>query len=218
MPRAETMDRDEVWRAIDDQRLRLTGMLERLSDGDWRQPSLCDGWTVRDVAAHLTLAQARLPTVLGALIRARGGMKRAIHDGAVRRAARPTAQIIAEIRGMVGSQRHIQGVTCRETLIDILVHSQDIALPVGRRLAMRPDAAAFAATRVWRSGYPFWPRERLAGYALTATDADWSAGDGQEVRGPIDAILLLLTGRNVALTRLTGAGAPALTGHLATAA
>jgi hypothetical protein len=55
------------------------------------------------------------------------------------------------------------------------------------------------------------------GEALTATDADWSAGDGQEVRGPIDAILLLLTGRNAALTRMTGAGVPALTGHLATA-
>lgn len=217
MPRAETMDRDEVWRAIDDQRLRLTGMLEQLTDAEWRLPSLCDGWTVRDVAAHLTLAQARLPTVLGALIRARGGMKRAIHDGAVRQAAMPTAQIIAGIRGMVGSQRHIQGVTYRETLIDILVHSQDIALPVGHRLAMQPDAAAFAATRVWRSGYPFWPRKRLAGYALTATDADWSAGDGPEVRGPIDAILLLLTGRSIALTRMTGAGASALTGHLATA-
>jgi hypothetical protein len=118
---------------------------------------------------------------------------------------------------MVGSQRHIQGVTHRETLIDILVHSQDIALPVGRQLSMRPEAAAFAATRVWRSGYPFWPRRRLAGYALNATDADWSAGAGWEVRGPIDAILLLLTGRTIALTRMTGAGAPALTGRLATA-
>ena len=217
MPRAEAMDRDQVWRAIDGQRLRLTSLLEGLTDAEWRRPSLCDGWTVRDVAAHLTLAQARLPTALGALIRARGSMKRAIHDGAVRRAAMPTAQIIAEIRGMVGSQRHIQGVTYRETLIDILVHSQDIARPAGRRLSMPPDAAAFAATRVWRSGYPFWPRRRLARYALTATDADWSAGHGREVRGPIDAILLLLTGRDIALAQMTGAGAPALTGQLAAA-
>jgi uncharacterized protein (TIGR03083 family) len=203
------MDRDEVWRAIDAHRLSLADLLEQLTDAQWRQPSLCDGWTVRDVAAHLTLAQARLPMVLAELVRAGGAMKRAIHDGAIRRASRPTAQIIAEIRGMVGSQRHIQGVTYRETLIDILVHSQDIAVPLGRRLDLRPDAAAFAATRVWESGYPFWPRKRLAGFALTATDVDWSVGEGGEVRGPIAAILLLLTGRNVALAQLTGTGSPA---------
>jgi uncharacterized protein (TIGR03083 family) len=206
------MDRDEVWQAIDAQRLRLTDLLEQLTDDEWRQPSLCGGWTVRDVAVHLTLAQARLPEALGDLIRARGGMKRAIREGAIRRAGMPTAQAIAEIRGMVGSQRHIQGVTYRETLIDILVHSQDIAVPLGRRLDLAPAATAFAATRVWRSGYPFWPRKRLAGFALTATDIDWSVGEGREVHGPIEAILLVLTGRNVALPRLTGPGAPALAG------
>lgn len=107
-------------------------------------------------------------------------------------------------RGVIG-QRHIQGVTHRETLIDILVHSQDIAVPLGRRLDMRPDAASFAATGVWESGYPIWARKRLAVFALTATDVGWSVGADREVRGPIDAILLLLTGRNVALARMTGA-------------
>jgi uncharacterized protein (TIGR03083 family) len=217
MSRTRTLDRDEVWRAIDAQRLSLTDLLARLTDDEWRQPSLCDGWTVRDVAAHLTFAQARITSALGSVIRARGDLKRAIHDDAVRRAAWPTRQIVAEIRGMVGSQRHIQGVTYRETLIDILVHSQDIAVPLGRRLDMRPDAAAMAATRVWEAHHRLWPRRRLAGFALTATDVDFSVGDGREVRGPMEAILLLLTGRNVALARMTGEGAPALTDHLAAA-
>lgn len=217
MPRAETMNRDEVWRATDAHRLRLTDMLEQLTDAEWRQPSLCDGWTVRDVAAHLTFAQARMYKLIGEVVRARGDMNRLIHDSAVRRAANPTAQIIAEIRGMVGSQRHVQGVTHRETLIDILVHSQDIAVPLGRKLDMGLEAATFAATRVRERDFAFWPRKRFAGFAFTATDVDWSVGDGQEVRGSIEAILLVLTGRNVALARMTGAGAPALTGHLAAA-
>jgi uncharacterized protein (TIGR03083 family) len=50
------MDKVGVWRAIDDERSRLADLMEGLSDAEWRTPSLCAGWTVRDVAAHLTLA------------------------------------------------------------------------------------------------------------------------------------------------------------------
>ena len=57
-------------------------------------------------------------------------------------AAWPTGQIIAEIRGMTGSRRHNIGVTYLETLTDILVHGQDIAIPVGRHHDMPPRAAA----------------------------------------------------------------------------
>ena len=75
-------------------------------------------------------------------------------------------------------------------------------------------AAGAGATRVWGMGFPFWARRRLRGYRLTATEIDWSVGAGAEVRGPISAQLLLLTGRSAALPMLHGAGADALrTGH-----
>jgi uncharacterized protein (TIGR03083 family) len=106
---------------------------------------------------------------------------------------------------MVGSQRHNIGVTCRETLIDILVHSQDIVVPLGRSLPMDPAAAAEAATRVWASRY-FRTQQRMRGLRLTATDTDWAAGDGQDVRGPMEAILLVLTGRLAGPPRLRGDG------------
>ena len=42
---------------------------------------------------------------------------------------------------------------------------------------------------------------------LTATDIDWSAGEGAEVRGPVQALLLPLTGRTkAALPQLSGPG------------
>jgi hypothetical protein len=71
-----------------------------------------------------------------------------------------------------------------------------------------PRAAARAgATRVWTIGWPFWAKRRLSGLRLTATDTDWSAGNGAEVRGPIDALLLLLTARTAAaIPKLTGPG------------
>jgi uncharacterized protein (TIGR03083 family) len=54
------MNRDDVWRAIDDQRRRLVDLLEDLSDQEWEHPSLCQGWTVRQVAAHVALQNITL--------------------------------------------------------------------------------------------------------------------------------------------------------------
>jgi hypothetical protein len=74
-------------------------------------------------------------------------------------------------------------------------------------------SAREGAERVWRMGWPFWARRRLRGLRLTATDVDWSAGQGAEVRGAIQDLLLLLTGRTaVVLPRLSGPGAQRLAG------
>jgi uncharacterized protein (TIGR03083 family) len=210
---------DAVWAAIDDQRARTADLLETLTDEQWQHPSLCQGWTVRDVAAHMTMQQqrvrdvavfvARNPTMLRSVT-----LNAIIHDSALVQSRLPTEEIIGRIRAMIGSRRYNTFVTPLETLTDILVHSQDIAVPLGVELEMSPSASALAATRRWDTR-----RGRLAtvfrlmpleGYRLTATDADWTRGSGPEVAGPIGALLLLLTGRNVALGHLTGEGADAL--------
>ena len=211
---------DAVWDAIDDQRARTADLLEQLTDEQWEHPSLCEGWTVRHVAAHLTLQQQRLgdfaaftarhPRMLRSLT-----LNATIHDSALIQARVLSSQeIIARIRGMIGSRKHNVLVTPLETLTDILVHSQDMAIPLGLDLAMRPASAALAATRRWdtRSSWldTVFHRIPLGGYRLAATDTDWTRGAGLEVEGPIAAILLLLTGRSVALDRLTGAGVDAL--------
>jgi uncharacterized protein (TIGR03083 family) len=192
------MDRDQVWQVIDEQRQSVVSLLEGLTDDEWRQPSLCAGWTVRDVAAHLTLQQVGLGGAIGMMVRWRGSLDRTIQDAACRRAAAlRTEQIIAEIRGMVGSRRRNVGVTYLEPLIDILVHGQDIAIPLDRHHHMPPEAAAVAASRVLSMRWP--PpgpsARRVAGFRLVATDISWSAGEGPEVRAPMSAILLMCTGR-----------------------
>jgi uncharacterized protein (TIGR03083 family) len=203
------LDRDQIWQVIDAQRLSLAGLLGQLSAGEWRQPSLCTGWTVRDVAAHMTLQQVGLGGAIGMMARWRGSLDRTIHDAACRRAAQPTEQIIAQIRATAGSRRHHIGVTYLETLTDILVHGQDIAIPLGRRHDMPPQAAAVAASRVLSMRWPPpLPAVRnVAGFRLTATDISWSAGEGPEVKGAMGAILLVCAGRLAALPRLSGEGA-----------
>lgn len=203
------MEHSDAWAAIDDQRRALVQLLEGLSEEEWRRPSLCERWTVRQVAAHLALQNMTwlaLPRVLLDLAR-HGGMNGAIHAMACRHAELPVEAIIGEIRDRIGVSQPLPTVTFRETAIDYLVHGQDIAVPLGRALPMPPALAVIAADRVWASPRMFHARKRLAGYRLVADGVTWAAGQGQEIRGPIGALLLLLTGRPVVLPQLSGPGA-----------
>ena len=203
-----TLDADAVWAAVDRERLDLADLLDDLTPAEWEQPSLCAGWRVRDVAAHLALAQTGAGRAALDLLRARGSLPRMIHDSAVRHAERPPSLLSEQIRGMVGSRRTAPGVTPLEPLLDVLVHGQDIAAPLGRERHMPVDAARTAATRVWTMPWPMsttFPRVR--GVRLVATDTDWAAGEGAPVEGPIQALLMVLTGRTAAVRdRLAGPG------------
>jgi uncharacterized protein (TIGR03083 family) len=124
---------DAIWPEIELYRRSLITVLAELADDDWRQPSLCTGWTVKDVLAHLTYQHIDLRTAAGGMFRARGDIDRMIHDVAVRRAtAMSTVELLDRFRGMLGSRRHPPGVTWREAVTDNLVHGQDITVPLGR--------------------------------------------------------------------------------------
>jgi uncharacterized protein (TIGR03083 family) len=204
------MDSEASWRVIREQRLTLAEVLDDLTDAEWARPSLCDGWRVRDVAAHVAMAP-QVPTVafmVTEAVRARGSFHRLNHDVAVRHAdTRSAAELVAELRTHAASRRLPAVTNSRNILFDVLVHVQDIAIPLGVSRPMPPLAAAAGATRLWEMGWPFWARRRLRGLRLVATDVPWSAGTGAELTGPIEAILLLLTGRTAtALPRLTSVG------------
>ena len=201
------MDAERTWRAIEQERLSLAELLDTLSDEEWNAASLCDGWRVKDVAAHIALAPQ--PLSPGRLvvegIRAGGRFHNANHDISARY-AESGADLVAQIRDHAASRRLAKVTTYRNTLFDILVHGQDIAISLGRERQMARDAAAAGAERVWTMGWPFWAKRRYKGLRFVATDLDWAAGSGLVVAGPIDAVLLMLTGRSVALPRLSGPG------------
>lgn len=203
------MDRDEKWSVIAGQRRVLADLLAGLDEGQWERPSLCVQWRVRDVAAHVALTP-RSPGILRILamgLRARGDFDAVNRDLALAHADRPPAELVAQLRELADSRRKPAITTLDNLLFDTLVHVQDVAVPLGRTAVMPLDAAREGAERVWRMGWPFWARRRLRGLRLRATDVDWSAGTGAEVRGPIQALLLLVTGRaGAVLGRLDGPG------------
>jgi uncharacterized protein (TIGR03083 family) len=207
------VDAETSWRVIEQQRLSLADLLDGLTDEQWNAPSLCDGWRVRDVAAHVALApQAPSPLAMAVeAVRAGGRFHKLNRDVSVRHAEEPGVDLVAELREHAASRRLPKVTNYRNILFDILVHGQDIAIPLGIERTMPVDAARAGVERVWTMGWPFGVKRDLKRFRYTATDVDWSAGAGPEVTGPIDALLLALTGRPAALARLSGPGVAALT-------
>ena len=209
------MEREQGWQVVDERRVLVANLLETLTPEEWATPSLCRGWTVRDVAAHLSMAATSTPgEVVGHLVRARGSFDRMIRDSAVERAARPTTRIVEDLRGVVGSRKLAPTTFWRDPLLDILVHGEDIALPLGKRLPPHPEAAGTAAEWAWARRFPFFPSRRLRGVRLVADDVEWSRGSGAEVRGPATALLLLSTGRVAGLAETAGPGADVVRARL----
>jgi uncharacterized protein (TIGR03083 family) len=203
-----TLEKVQAWQTIHAERAWLADLLATLTEAERERGSLCAGWTVRDVAAHIISSpQTGLGAVAGAMVRSRGNFNRAMFLEAKQWSARATDAIVADYRRLDGSRRHPPGTTYRDPLLDVLVHTQDIVLPLGRIHSMPIDGAREAADYVWRRSFPFRARRRLDGFRFTATNADWSAGRGATVEGPIEAILLVLTGRSATVPLLSGPGA-----------
>ncbi|MET8988036.1 maleylpyruvate isomerase family mycothiol-dependent enzyme [Nonomuraea wenchangensis] len=209
------MRQEEIRSVLASERRDLADLLDALPEAAWDRPSLCEGWRVRDVAAHLTFATAHTGRALAAFVRARGDFDRAIHDSAVRLARRrPADRLVAEIRRSADSRRRQPSTKPLDPLFDVLVHGQDIAVPLGIERAMPVAAARACAQHVWDRGFPFHPRRRFAGLRFAATDADWSAGARESVEGPVGSLLLVLSGRPAGLAALTGPGLPELARRL----
>ncbi|MDN5930809.1 MAG: maleylpyruvate isomerase family mycothiol-dependent enzyme [Pseudonocardia sp.] len=209
------MEPTEIAAAVRTVRLDLADYLDGLDDADWTVPSLCSAWTVRDVVAHLTLTtRATIPFLLRSAIRARGSFDRMEETIARERAARyPSAELVAQLRESAGSSRRTPGSTPMDPLMDLLIHGQDIARPVGKPHAMPTQLALPSLAYVAGNRFMGGP-ERVAGLELVATDAEWSGGEGPAVRGTAEDLLLAAAGRAAALPHLSGPGVARLAERL----
>ncbi len=199
------MDSETIWGHIDRERAWLADLLESLSPAQWQHPSLCEGWRVRDVGAHLCMAQSRLRDLLWPSVRY-GLRYNAMIKHTALRSPLTHEEIVATLRGFLGSRRRAPFISELEPLTDILLHTQDVCLPLGIDHQMPLDAAVVVADRVraFRGPVRLW--RPPAGVRLVATDADWSYGEGPVVEAPIQAHLLNGTGR---VLRPAGESSPA---------
>lgn len=214
---------ETVWHLIRDERQSLAQALEPLPEEQWTTPSLCTQWTVHDVVAHLVMTPTGEPRpwpMTKALVKARGHLWTAGRDIAVGYACHPPQELLATLRELADARTKPVFVASQNILPDLVVHGQDIAVPLGLQRPVPASAARLALQRLWSMGWPFHARRRLNGVHLlcedtTETDVVWEAGSGPQVCGSAGDLALLMTGRNAAaLPRLHGPGLKTLASRL----
>ena len=198
------MERERVWDHTVAQRVALGDILRGLAPEQWESPSLCPGWRVRDVAAHVIGSpQLGWRETLGVLPGIRHGYNGMIFRDALRRGQASPEEILEQFDRFARMRRGPLTTTHIEPLLDVLVHTQDIVRPLGIEHAMPPDAAAVAADR---ARLLRMAGRRVRGLRLVATDTGWERGRGEAVEGPMEELLMLCTGREPRWERLSGVG------------
>jgi uncharacterized protein (TIGR03083 family) len=211
------MAHDETISAAFDAELAAFSALTRgLTTAQWQLPSLCTDWTVRDVVVHTAFHAHR------------AGLKETL-----RSLLTPTdkymAQLVARehgdtIEGLVAWLASPAPAAARESMVNVcelVIHQQDVRRPLGigrdypeatlrmcLELCTTRRGATFVVGSTHRTG---------RGLRLAATDFDWSKGDGPEVLGTGEALLMAIARRPAALADLSGPGVAILAERLAAA-
>lgn len=196
-----------VWRMVHAERAALTDDLALLDAGQWDAPSLCEGWTVRDVAAHLvdTARTTRIGFVAG-LVRARFDFDRQNARGVERERGASPQETLERLR-RVASRTTTPPAPLDTRLVEEVVHGEDIRRAVGLVRSYPQEAVVRALRLQARTPASFGgAKELVARVRLTATDADLSIGEGPDVTGPVLSLLLAVSGRRAALAELDGPG------------
>ncbi len=194
----------QTWSMLKAERASLLPYLQTLGDPDWERPSLCTGWTVRDVVAHLAAGAANTPPrFIKDIVSARFNFD-AMTQRAVRDAAGTSGpELVKRFEALVGAHTQPGGAMVGEAI----VHGEDIRRGLGQPAGPHaPEALTFVADLYRRSGPPVRGKQRVAGLRLVSTDVPWSAGEGPVVSGPLLSLVLAMTGRKAALAELTGEG------------
>lgn len=200
------MGKSETWLTIHRERAALDADLQSLSAARWDTPSLCDGWSVRDVLGHMTATAELTPAKFFTGLIGSGFKIGQLQDKAIAEQNEGSpADTLARYAASVNSTKHPPG-PIDSWLGEVLVHAEDIRRPLGLSHQYPADAIGQAADFYRKSNLIIGGKRRAAGLTFTATDGDWSAGDGPEVSGPGISILLAITGREAALGDLAGDG------------
>lgn len=206
------MTKDEVWPLVHAERHALADDLERLTPEQWATASLCEGWDVHDVLAHL-INDAKVSGVWS-LMRE---MAMARFDFDVMNARAVASERRDDPADTLAAYRAVADrttgppVAIASRLVEAIVHAEDIRRPLALTRRYPPEAVAEALRYQARTSVKVGGgRERIEGLAVIADDTDLGIGAGAEVRGSAISLLLAISNRPVRPDELHGAGAPAL--------
>ncbi|MFE1176193.1 maleylpyruvate isomerase family mycothiol-dependent enzyme [Streptomyces sp. NPDC058773] len=205
---------DGIRAGIAAERRELADLFEGLGADEWNAPSLCEGWRVREVVAHMSMGfRLSLPATLGELVKARGNLHRMTGRVARRDAA---AHSVSELSSFLRDNAHhpwtppVGGF--RSALGHDVVHGLDVTAALGLDRRVPEDRLRVLLDDIKPRGLKFFGVD-LAGVRLCAEDMDWSYGSGTPVYGAAQDLLLLAFGRRLPYGRLRGEASSRFTGR-----
>lgn len=208
----------DTFALIATQRRAVADVLESLDPHEWSSPSLCEGWRIQEVAAHLTMpfrvSNSRF--VLDVLVSG-GNIAKVMDKYAKAHASESPAQLIAFLRDGAESRFVPPTFPTASSLNEIVVHGFDISIPTGRHVEVPEEVSRLVLDYLVspKAGTVHTKRGLAQGVRLVSTDCEWSWGAGPEVRGTNFGLLMLLARRPIGFEHVSGDGVELIRRHLA---
>jgi uncharacterized protein (TIGR03083 family) len=200
--------------ATDDTRLQplvaaefasLADLLAAASDAQWDTPSLCAGWRVREVVAHMTMA-ARYSEkeFMTELQRCGFDFTRLSNEVAARDAGLPADELVANLRSDTMQHWAPPGGGYHGALNHVVIHGLDVTVPLGVPRRSPDETIRVVLDDLTQGGGHAHFGVDIDGRRLQATDLDWSHGSGPALRGAAADLAVAMCGRAVPDGRLDG--------------
>jgi uncharacterized protein (TIGR03083 family) len=178
------MTTTDLMPTITAQRRAFGDVLEGLPESDWNAPSLCSGWRVREVVAHMTMPfRYPAPRFLGEMVRSRGNFTRMADRVARRDSHAPIGTLLDGWRTNEDHPWKPPGGGRKGALTHDVVHGLDITIPLGIEHPVGEPALRVVLDHATTPlSLKHFGRD-LTGIRLEADDLDWAFGDGEPLRG-----------------------------------
>ncbi len=196
----------DVRRLAREERADFAAFLAALPPGQWEASSLCAGWRVRDVVAHV-ISYDELSTrgLLECAVRGRFWSSRINAIALARYDSYGPQQLLELLQAHLEPQGLMAALGGRVALTEGVIHHQDVRGALGYPRAVPPERL-LVALRLALLGPDLGGLGRIRGVRVVATDLAFSAGAGPEARGPAEALLMTIAGRRGAAAQLSGPG------------
>ncbi len=211
----------DIWSATAKQRLELANFLQTLTSPQWNIPSLCEGWLVRDVVAHLVL-ESRYDEVNAAkeLVKHKLNLNKFMFSTAQKWGKNSSHQLVNMLREDESKRIVPFMVKPQGVLADLLVHELDIRIPLSLENELNKEALELVFNAFSTGGFGIGEllvglHKNIKGLKLIATDIHWQKGDSKIiVEGKAQDLLMAIAGRRATLANLSGNGVDILASRI----
>jgi uncharacterized protein (TIGR03083 family) len=202
----------EIRKAVAGERADLADLLAGLRQEDWDKATLCAGWRVRELVAHITMPyRLSMPKFLAGLVRAGGKFDRYADRQARCDAAELSADELVDCLGRnVDHPWKPPGGGYQGALSHDVIHGLDVSVALGIDRRVPEERMRYILDDMKPRQLKYFGVD-LTGIQLRATDLDWTHGTGTPLSGTAQDLLLVLCGRALPPGHLSGAPAARFT-------